>query len=89
MSLRENSHDNFSELSYFSGVVLYEWTRMFSVAQVATWIRSKLFSPPPLFATAREKKSLETRKKGETNETSRGFAEAWNECTGLMHLYEV
>lgn len=48
------------------------------------------FSRPATFRhSSREKSPRGDAKKGETNETSRGFAEAWNECAGLMHLYEV
>lgn len=66
MSLREkNSHDNFSELSYFSGVVLYECTRIFAqLPKSLLEFARKLFTPPPLFATAREKSPPGTRKRG-------------------------
>lgn len=60
----ENSHDNFSELSYFSGVVLYEWTRMFSVCPSRYLNSLETFLASATFRHGSWKKSPGTRKKG-------------------------
>lgn len=74
---------------YFSSVSmwLYEWIRICNCP--SRYLNSLKTFLVRHFSPQLAKKVPGDMKKRGTNETSRGLAEAWNECTELMHLYEV